>query len=399
MHQKRRDSERGAVFIHVAIGLLVLMAFMAFVADYGMLWVARAQAQASADGGALAGAASLAYDNKGTGAAAHAGHVAWNVGIRNPVWGDEPGVRAQTPYSGLDDSLNIEQCIDAPNSCIRVDSYRNGTNDSVSMPTWFANLFGTATQGIRAMAVAQAGAGNASECLKPWGVADKWIENNPTPGPWTPTATFDPTGGNPDVYTPPSATDPGSGFTLENDLGTEIKLKVGSPHDAINPGWFQALDLTGGGGNTYRQHIAGCANILYKFGDTIAKENGNMVGPTGQGTNDLIDLDPNADWDPVNKQVINSCIGPPYTCSVAGLTHSPRIVAIPIFDLAEYTATGGPGNGTVRIVNILGFFVDRIEAPQNTVVGYLATIPSLKVAGGGSITPESSFARIVQLIR
>jgi hypothetical protein len=33
------------------------------------------------------------------------------------------------------------------------------------------------------------------------------------------------------------------------------------------------------------------------------------------------------------------------------------------------------------------------------VVGYLATIPSLKVAGGGSITPESSFARNVQLIR
>ena len=63
MHQRRREPERGAVFIHVAIGLLVLMAFMAFVADYGMLWVARAQAQSSADGGALAGAASLAYDN------------------------------------------------------------------------------------------------------------------------------------------------------------------------------------------------------------------------------------------------------------------------------------------------------------------------------------------------
>ena len=124
-----------------------------------------------------------------------------------------------------------------------------------------------------------------------------------------------------------------------------------------------------------------------------------MVGPTGQGTGDLFAMDPNADWDPDTKQVINSCVGPPYTCSVAGMTHSPRVVAIPIFDLAEYMATGGPGNGTVRIVNILGFFIDRIEAPQNTVVGYLATIPSLKVTGGGSITPESSFAKVVQLVR
>ena len=58
----RRDSETGAVFIHVAIGLLVLLGFIAFVADYGLLWVSRAQAQAAADAGALAGAVSIAKD-------------------------------------------------------------------------------------------------------------------------------------------------------------------------------------------------------------------------------------------------------------------------------------------------------------------------------------------------
>jgi Flp pilus assembly protein TadG len=62
MHQRRRESERGAVFIHVAIGLLVLLGFIAFVADYGMLWVSRNQAQNAADAGALAGVSALAFD-------------------------------------------------------------------------------------------------------------------------------------------------------------------------------------------------------------------------------------------------------------------------------------------------------------------------------------------------
>ena len=62
-------------------------------------------------------------------------------------------------------------------------------------------------------------------------------------------------------------------------------------------------------------------------------------------------------------------------------------------------ATGGPGNGDVVVVNILGFFVDRIEAPQNTVVGYLAQKADLKVASGGSVNPTSSFIKTIQLVR
>lgn len=383
--------ERGAVLIHVGLALTVLLGLTAFVIDYGVILVSRAQAQNAADAGALAGAVSLAYDitDPATKATNNSRTV---VGVHR-VWGDAPGVAVQTPYNG-------SPCADAPASCVRVDVFRNGANGSTALPAFFSTLFNANPAGTRAMAVAWAGAGNASECLKPWGVADKWQENNPTPGgAWTPTSTFDPTGPNPDVYTAADANSPGTGFTLAADLGTQIRLKPGRPGDAINPGWFMALDLTGGGGSTYRDHISGCAGVTYGIGDEIPKENGNMVGPTGQGTNDLIDLDPDAEWDPIEKKVINSCVGPPYTCSVPGYARSPRIVAIPIFNLDYYLGTEGPGNGTIKIVNILGFFVDRVENPQNTVFGYLAATPALKRAGRGEITPEASFAKVVQLVR
>jgi hypothetical protein len=279
-----------------------------------------------------------------------------------------------------------------------VNVFRNQARGN-SLPTWFGSLVGVNQQGVRATAIAWAMAGNATRCLKPWAVADKWNESDP--GGWTPASEFDPADG--DTYIPPSANDPGTGFTLAADLGTEMRLKVGSPHDTINPGWFQALDLTGGGASEYRENIRGCSGNLWRIGDDVPKKNGNMVGPTGQGTGDLIDLDPDADWDPVTKRVINSCVEDNSCIDANGdpirYAESPRIVAVPIFDLAEYMQGKMTGNGTVHMVNILGFFVDRVENPQNTVVGYLATTVELLDEGGGQITPDASFVKVIQLVR
>ena len=61
----RFESERGAVLIHVAMAMLVLIGFLTFVVDHGVMWVARAQAQNAADAGALAGAVAMAFDANG----------------------------------------------------------------------------------------------------------------------------------------------------------------------------------------------------------------------------------------------------------------------------------------------------------------------------------------------
>ena len=57
------DRERGAILVHVVIGIIAFMAFSTFVVDYGTFWLSRRQAQNAADSGALAGASSLAFDD------------------------------------------------------------------------------------------------------------------------------------------------------------------------------------------------------------------------------------------------------------------------------------------------------------------------------------------------
>src|SRR5438046_9635517 len=59
----RGRGERGAILVQVAFSILALTGFTAFVVDYGVLWVARGQAQNAADAGALAGAIALAFDD------------------------------------------------------------------------------------------------------------------------------------------------------------------------------------------------------------------------------------------------------------------------------------------------------------------------------------------------
>jgi Flp pilus assembly protein TadG len=400
MNVRRLDSERGAILVQVGVAILALTAFLMFVVDYGAMWVSRNQAQNAADAGALAGAIALAFDDwddrADTGPAKQAARV---FALANDVFGEDADVDMETDIRFFPDAPAAFPAECADNSCVRVDVYRNQDRDN-ALPTVFGMLVGLDEQGVRATATAQVVVANASECLKPWGIADKWAENNPVPNAeWTPESEFDPTGPNPDVYIPPGTSGPGTSFRVPEDVGTELVLKTGNPGDTINPGWFQALDLSGGGARPYRDNISGCVGTVWAIGDHVPKENGNMVGPTKQGTEDLIALDPDADWD--GEKVINSCVGPPYTCAVPGYTHSPRIVALPVFDLQKYMDTGGPGNGTVQIVNILGFFVDRMGKgkSKNDVIGYLAIKPDLKKKGAGTVAPEASFLKAVQLVR
>src|SRR5262245_29312156 len=58
----RFRSENGISLIHVGLLLFVFMGLSMFVVDYGVMWLARAQAQNAADAGALAGATARAFD-------------------------------------------------------------------------------------------------------------------------------------------------------------------------------------------------------------------------------------------------------------------------------------------------------------------------------------------------
>ena len=404
----QRQSERGAIVIMVAVALLGLLAFSAFTIDHGVLLVSRRQAQNSADAGALAGARFLAFDGATDWVGAQL--VAEAFAEANGVWTEPPDV---TPAD-----ITFPPCPPGapgiPDTCIRVDVFRNQRPNGNPLPVFFASLVGMPNQGVRATATAQIVSADAARCVKPFAIPDKWTEWNPVVSEWTEDDTFEryisngPNAGqllNPadDYLAPWNAADGiGSGFTPEADGGRRLRLKVGNPQEALAPGLFLPVVINpveGPGGNNYRENIAACDLTEWEPGDLLTVEPGNMVGPTVQGIQALYDLDPDAWWDDSDGptafgdlgSVVGGCME--YGTCPDGL--SPRIAALPVFDPDAYDLGRASGRVDVVITRILGFFIDGIDN-NGDVWGYLMNYPTL---ASGTLDNEASFLRTVILVR
>jgi hypothetical protein len=436
------SDERGAVLVHVAIAILALIAFSALAVDYGTLLVSRRQAQNAADGAALAGALSLAFDDPDDIPRAQATAAA--VGVTNQVWGAAPSIVPAT-------DVQLIPCPPltpgVPDTCIRANVYRSVARSN-PLPTFFAQIMGITSQDVRATATAQVATGNTTDCLKPWAIIDRWDEFDPAgaepdfPNPdpdFLPTSTFDkystglgqaPPQEN-DLFVPPSAAGPGTGFRLPDDYGRRFTVKVTTNENAtVSPGWFRAIRIPRldgmNGGNVYKDNITSCGGLPSSFaipGTTqpcpanignddaaywatqgcFGTEPGNKIGPTRQGIDELIARDPTATWDSGAQAVTNSAFGP---------TSSPRIVPIGLLDVDNFLSQDPSGaNGVLRLVNIFGFFVEgmgdvdpdtgaiTVNTGGNAVIGRLMTIPATKSVGSGSLAESASFMRTVLLVR
>src|SRR4051794_18325597 len=95
----RGRSDRGAILIQVAISILALTALTSFVVDYGVMWLARRQAQNAADAGALAGAIARAFDETANPPAANGAtyQSAVKAAQANAVFGTTPTVTVSWP--------------------------------------------------------------------------------------------------------------------------------------------------------------------------------------------------------------------------------------------------------------------------------------------------------------
>ena len=398
---------RGAVLVHVAVALLMLAALSAFAIDFGLFSWSRGQAQNAADAGAMAGAAALAFDNatdkSDTGPAKRS---ALTTAVSNQVWDAAPAVDVAT-------DITFPVCPDGSASCVRVDVYRDAAHGN-ALPMLLGPLVGLSSQGIRATATAEAMAGNATDCLKPWALIDRWTENWPAPAPWTVNSNFDKYKNNgdpdpkvttPDVYTAPTSGSPGSGFApsdasghLTSDYGLQLTMKTGNAN-LFNAGSFQALDLTCPGGACYANAIKSCIGVTELIGGTVTLETGNITGKTKSATytdpDSICKQDPGAHWDPSMNGGHGGIAGSPYGVS-------PRLVALPLIspdDLA--LAKNGKATG-VPIKNIMGLFVEcppAVNPGPDTVVGRLMLAPGLKASGGGNVGNQSSFLKVVALVR
>lgn len=429
------SSQHGAVLIHVAIALLGLVAFSAFVADYGIMWVSRSQVQTAADSAALSGAISLAFDGSTDFDGAKARAQAMST--VNPVFGQAPDIQLTDvtfpPCPPFTPGL--------PDTCVKVDAFRNQARSN-PLPMFFGKMVGVNNQGVRATATAQIVTGDTTDCLKPWAILDRWDEfgggaepNYPNPDfDFQPDSTYDKysdgKGQNPapepDLYVPPSASGAGTGFRLPADEGRRFAVKVGSNQDAnTSSGWFRAIRLPRldgqAGGDVYRDNISTCGGLPSTLASSttvcpasisiadaatwatkgcFAVETGNMVGPTAQGIEGLVAKDTGASWS--GGRIVGSAFSPS--------TSSPRVVPIGVIDIGDYLSKDPNGaGGVLKMVNIYGYFIEgmgdvaadgtmTLNKNGKSVIGRIMTIPATG-SGSSTLPAEASFLRQIILVR
>jgi hypothetical protein len=407
-------NDRGAVLIHVSVALLVLTAFSAFVIDYGVFWVSRGQAQNAADAGAMAGGVSLAFDNyadrSNTGPAKQA---ALALATATDVWTQPATVDVGTDISfpadpalcpmagGGDDPRNYG--FQAP--CMRVDVYQ-------TLPTFFAQLLGVTSQQVRATAMARFMSGNGTDCLTPLAIPDKWIEVN-QPVSWqsptglarfnkyTTTGTLLPAAAR-DSYVAPTPTVPGGfQFTVAASAGgpgfqmtlTEAPL----PRAAIGRGQFIPVDIPRvdtSPANAFQASVAGCNGMPIGIDAPLTPLTGSYIASAVVAANQRIGEDPTAFWNPGLNMIQSSCTASTPACAAV----SPRLVALPVFNIDRYEDTRWPDMTLdLRIANVIGFFIE--STTTTSIVGRITYYPGLRDQNLPGLAFPSTFLRTSMLIR
>lgn len=357
---RRLRSERGAMLIQVAISILVLMAFTVFVVDYGVVWVARAQAQNAADAGALSGALARRYDDKVTTPATNG--TAWmsatQLANQNLVWGQAgvaiPSWACPTGWTGY--------------RCTRVDVYRNGESGSATLPVFFGGLLGFTSQGVKATATAVVATGGTVRCLKPWIVADRWPAGQPVTSyiaPYFPNHT---------------------GYNVTTDIGLQLVLKEGDP-GTMSSGWTGTLSLPNPPGTPpYEANISGCNQTTVGIATQIqlcpsvneplgcvSVQTGVQQGQTVHGLEDLLAPDATGYWDKTNNKPAGGCVA---ANNCPGGT-TPRIQPIAVFDPSVFDGSGCTGGTCItKIVNIIGFYIEGICTDVTLDAGNTCGTPS-----------------------
>ena len=158
------------MFIHVAIALLRADGDGGLRLRPRHRLVSRGQAQNAADAGALSAALARAFDDfdedpdppLAGGVADMSGRLA---ALANNVWSVPPGV-------------NMSWACPAGviGKCARADVYRNGEFGSANLPMIFGSVLGITSHGVRATATAVVSVANSTNCMRPFSVADRWIE-------------------------------------------------------------------------------------------------------------------------------------------------------------------------------------------------------------------------------
>jgi len=310
----------------VTASIGILLAFAIIAIDGPILMTTKGQLQKAADAAALAGATGLLEGSQ---------EVAVQRAIEFAGYNDAVQDSMQPVIIGSED-------VSFPQSdVIRVQTHRTEeTGDPLR--TYFRRLvdpLNANKANVAAVSEARIFDVCGTRCLKPWAVPDRWDDANAN-----------------GAYDAGEYYESGvTSYQAPGDVGLPITLKAGDPHDAIAPGQFfpvcyPPLDYPGGspetGANIYREWISECEPYTVGPGDRLMMQPGNMAGPTRQGMEALIALDPNAHWDVGSRTIQGSAYG-----------LSPRVTIVPFFDP---TQPPQPGRDWVRVTRIAVVFLDQV---------------------------------------
>jgi hypothetical protein len=375
--QHLRDDERGMSLVFVAAGFMSFVTATTLAIDVGMFMTARNQAQNAADAGALAGAVALVQNS-------YTDRTASGPAVRSAILTakDNLVIRGEVDVAPADVTFPVGP--GGQSNRVRVQVARP------ALGTLMGRFFGVSKVDINAVATAEASPANADTCVKPFTIPDRWIEKQ-TP-PWDPeNDTFDYMDkkkviANPDVYIP--AGQPGyTGYNAERDKGLRIRLKADNS-TKVAPSFYNPWRIGNStGAADYRENIAECNTSVIPIGADMDPEPGNMVGPTQQGVNDLIDKDPHAYWDDGCNCVKGSAFG----------TKSPRVAIIPVYDPVHY-ATGQQSGATasLKIANYIGFFLEGMQGGE--VIGRITPVAGVLLGTAGP-APQGAFPMVIRLVQ
>ena len=439
---RRGNTQRGAVLVMVSAGMVMLLGVAGLAIDLAGLYVARNEAQRSADAAALSGAQAFLNSGFTSGLVTEATvrilatQKAIDSGSQNYV-----GTQAA---SILPSDVTFDFSNPA-NPLISVVVQRTAARSN-PMPTFFVRIFGIQSADIGASSTAEAfnpsGSGSTislgAKCLKPFLLPNCDWSNMVSGGPNANPNCFNGTDYASYFINPTTNTIVNPGHVSSGGvIGALLPIKPGNPSDAAVSGKFYPVFLpsgstpsscpacaSGGGGggassgSLYRENIACCNQTTITCGaTTIQPITGNMVGPTRQGVQCLIHQNKGAggqDILDISTTPFDMLAGLNNPLVVGGvipsnsvMTTSDSVVNIPLYDGTQLCPGAScPATVVVNIVGFLEVFIKEERNPQGTVDTYILNVAGCTGSsggsgGGGSTTIVSSGGSLipVRLIR
>jgi len=442
-------NEKGAATVLVAVSLAALVSMMALGIDIGMLFNAKSEAQRAADSAALAGASAF-LDFPAKEAPKPAQQRAVEYAIQNQIR-NEAVEESEVAVQVNVDSATVTVTVRRSGISTWFAKLLSVSEVAISATATAQASNAGVAQCLKPFAVPDAWEevtedGNRNRIQDPgeiWSFDPNRDRYLPYTGPDGDPAE---TGYGGEWRNPfPDL----EGNRYERDYGRQITIKVTDPHSALVPSFFYPWVLpvdpgqpdcgedrdftdpgnddgngnngngngnngnhgngnngngngnngnngngdngnTGGsgkGGAAYRRNICSCNASFIDLETEYLIEPGNMVGPTYQGVQELIDLDENAEWDSMNKRVINSDYPE---------GESPRLITVALFDPAEIQKGG---RQTIRFNNFARFFIEKQDSPQDPVVGRFLFYVRGVGSGSNGGTRTGSLIKRLRLIR